>query len=126
MALGEFHATQTTTASYADVLRTDGVAYMDTAGCMGSGSYILKTGNATGGCDFLVFATNDNPAITPDASCTWAQVVSGTAPASANTVIFGSSSDGSDTMRHAAYKVQVRYHSGGGAQAVTLIGLAKA
>ena len=121
MALGEFHATQTTTASYADVLRTDGVAYMDTAGCMGSGSYILKTGNATGGCDFLVFATNDNPAITPDASCTWAQVVSGTAPASANTVIFAD-----DIVHHAAYKVQVRYHSGGGAQAVTLIGLAKA
>lgn len=133
--LGELKATQTTTASYADVLRasdptgavnapaSDLSAVLDTWGKTGAVSFILSTGNATGGCDWQVLATNDDPTLV--ASPIWATVATGTASASTATVIFGSASDCSDHARHRAYKVQVRYHSGGSAQAVTLVGIAK-
>jgi hypothetical protein len=133
--LGELTATNTTTASFADVVRasdpsgavnaptSDLSAVLDTLGHTGAVSFILSTGNATGGCDWQVLATNDDPANV--ASPIWATVASGTASASSITVIFGSASDCSDHARHRAYKVQVRYHSGGAAQAVTLVGIAK-
>ena len=133
--LAELTATQTTTSAYADVARasdpsgavnapkSDLSAVLDTLGHTGAVSFILSTGNATGGCDWLVLATNDDPGNA--ASPIWATVASGTAAASAATVLFGRASDLSDHARHRAYKVQVRDHSGGAAQAVTLVGIAK-
>lgn len=136
MALAEFRATQTTAADYADVVRpsdpssavnaphSDLQAVLGPLECTGAVSYILQTGNATGGCDYEVFGTNDDPTlVTPiwaEAHNSDGSAAAGTAPASATTAIFEV-----DHAHHRAYKVQVRFHSGGSAQAVTLIGVAK-
>ena len=123
--LGEFHSIQTTAASYADVVSPDGHNFLDTFGLTGSGSIILKTGDATGGCDWRVYGCNQNPQVVKEADRAWVLLASVTAPASAASVIFGGASDSSDHLRFWCYKTMIQFHSGGAAQSVSLHGVAK-
>jgi hypothetical protein len=123
--LAEFKAAQVTTASLADVLNGNGDAFLGPLFSTGALSYILTTGDAVGGCDYSVFATNEDPSSV--ASPHWAPVLNssgsaaaGTVAASTTAVIFDV-----DHAHHTAYKVQVKYHTSANAQSVTLIGVAK-
>jgi len=137
-ALGYINASQVTTGTLADVLRTVPVtgavnapasdlrAVLDTNGHTGAVSMILTTGDAVGGCDYTVYGTCDDPKIT--ASPVWAiatkqdstTAASGTVAASTSSVIFEV-----DHSHFFAYKVAVKYHTASNAQSVTLIGVAK-